>query len=269
MEKCRAKPFGRPMTDLADPRCTGPMGGHLMLTIIVSETLGTMMLTLLGCSVVANHLLKNTKGNTGGWLMISFGWGFAVYVGVAVAFRSGGHLNPAVTIGILVSGASHYGPHIPVTFGNTIAYFVGEMCGAFIGAVLCWLAYKQHFDRTDVAADKLAVFSTAPQYRAYRWNVLTEAIGTFVLVYVVLVFGKTPLGLGPLAFALVVVVIGVSLGGPTGYAINPARDLGPRIAHATLPLKGKNGSDWSYAWVPVVGPLVGATAAALLARLAT
>ena len=240
-----------------------------MLTIIASETLGTMMLTLLGCSVVANQLLKNTKGHLGGWLMISFGWGLGVLVGVYVAFKSGGHLNPAVTVGILMSGASEYAPYVSVTFAHTIAYFIGEFLGAFIGGVLTWLAYKQHFDRSEVAAEKLAVFSTGPQYRSYRWNLVTEVIGTFVLVYVVLVYGKTPSGLGPLSVALVVVAIGVSLGGPTGYAINPARDLGPRIAHAVLPLKDKGGNDWSYSWVPVLGPLVGALLAAVISQIAT
>lgn len=239
-----------------------------MWTIIVSETLGTMMLTLLGCTVVANHLLKNTKGHAGGWLLISFGWGLAVFAGVYVAFNSGGHINPAVTMGILVNGASQYASGIPVTFGNTIAYLIGEFVGAFVGAVLCWLAYKQHFDASEVAAEKLAVFSTGPQYRSYLWNFVTEVIATFVLVYVVLVYGKTPSGLGPLAVALVVVGIGASLGGPTGYAINPARDLGPRIAHAILPIKGKGRNDWGYAWIPVAGPLVGGVIAGLLARVA-
>jgi glycerol uptake facilitator protein len=240
-----------------------------MWTIIVSETLGTMMLTLLGCTVVANHLLKNSKGQGGGWLLISFGWGLAVFVGVYAAFASGAHINPAVTVGILSSGAATYAPGIPVTVAHTFAYFIGEFGGGFVGAVLCWLAYKQHFDRHEVAVEKLAVFSTMPQYRHYAWNMVTETIATFVLVYIILVFGQTPSGLGPLAVALLVVAIGASLGGPTGYAINPARDLSPRIAHALLPIRGKGDSDWAYAWVPVLGPLVGASIAGLLARVVT
>lgn len=240
-----------------------------MWKIILSETVGTMLLTLLGCSVVANNLLKNTKGHADGWLLICFGWGLGVFAGVYAAFHSGGHINPAVTVGILVSGASSYAPGIPVTFANTIAYFVGEFVGAFLGAVLTWLAYREHFQRTEAPADKLAVFSTGPQYRSYPWNFLTEVVATFVLVYVVLVYGHTPSGLGPLGVALVVVGIGASLGGPTGYAINPARDHGPRIAHAALPIKGKGSSDWSYSWVPVAGPLVGGVLAALLSRVAT
>ncbi|MGW0227703.1 MIP/aquaporin family protein [Actinopolymorpha singaporensis] len=240
-----------------------------MWTIVVSETLGTMMLTLLGCSVAANVRLRNTFGHQGGWLLVSLGWGLGIFVGVYVAFASGAHLNPAVTFGILVDGAPSFAPGIPVTPLNTLAYLVGEFLGAFVGAVLCFLAYRLHFEHSEVGADKLAVFATAPRYRAYAWNVVTEAIATFVLVYVVLVFGRTPSGLGPLAVALVVVGIGVCLGGPTGFAINPARDLGPRFAHAVLPIKGKGESDWPYAWVPVVAPLVGGLVAGLLARAAS
>jgi glycerol uptake facilitator protein len=227
--------------------------------IFLSEVFGTMMLTLLGCGVVANVALKGTKGNAGGFLMVNWGWGFAVMAGVFVAAKSGAHLNPAVTLGIIASGAKEFVPGIPVDAGSIGTYFGGEMVGAFIGAVVCWLAYKQHFDAEPDAATKLGVFSTGPAVRSYGWNVVTEIIGTFVLVFVILLFGKNATYLGPLPVALLVVAIGASLGGPTGYAINPARDLGPRIAHALLPIRGKGSSDWSYSWVPIVGPLIGGT----------
>ena len=234
--------------------------------VFLSEVMGTMMLTLLGCGVVANVALKGTKGNAGGFLMVNWGWGLAVMSGVFVAARSGAHLNPAVTVGILSSGATDYAPNVPITLASTLTYFGAEMLGAILGAVVCWLAYKQHFDDEPDAATKLGVFSTGPAKRSYGWNVVTEVIGTFVLVFVILHFGGGVVGLGPLPVALLVVGIGASLGGPTGYAINPARDLGPRIAHALLPIKGKGASDWSYSWVPVVGPLVGGALGGLLAQ---
>ena len=234
--------------------------------IFLYEIMGTAMLTLLGCGVVANAILPKTKGNGGGWLLINFGWGLAVFAGVYVAFKTGAHINPAVTFGLLTSGAEFYDPNgaIPVNFGNTIAYIVAQMIGAFIGAVLAWLAHKQHFDEDAEPATKLAVFSTGAEIRNPLWNTITEILGTFVLVFVILQFGNTPSGLGPLAVALLVVGIGNSLGGPTGYAINPARDLGPRIAHAVLPIRGKGDSDWGYSWIPVIGPILGAVIAGLL-----
>ena len=235
--------------------------------IFLSEVVGTALLTLLGCGVVANVVLGKNKGFGGGFLMINFGWGLAVFAGVTAAYYSGAHLNPAVTLGLVASGAD-----LSVT--EVFVYLGAELLGAFIGAVLCWVAYKQHFDAEEDPASKLGVFSTGPAIRSYGWNFITEVIGTFVLVFVVIGFGRvgdpdlsTPAGLaalGALPVALLVVGIGASLGGPTGYAINPARDLGPRIAHAFLPIKGKGSSDWSYAWVPVVGPLVGGALAALL-----
>lgn len=231
--------------------------------VFLSEIMGTMMLTLLGCGVVANVALRGTKGNAGGFLMVNFGWGLAVMAGVFVAAKSGAQLNPAVTIGVLVSGAKEFAPGVAVNAGSVFTSLGGEMVGAIIGAVICWLAYKQHFDAEPDAAAKLGVFSTGPAIRNYGWNVVTEIIGTFVLVFVILLFGKSAAGLGPLPVALLVVGIGASLGGPTGYAINPARDLGPRIAHAFLPIKGKGSSDWSYAWVPVVGPLIGGVLAGI------
>lgn len=241
-----------------------------------SEIAGTAMLLLLGAGVVANVILPRTKGFGGGWLLINFGWGLGVFAGVYVAFKSGAHLNPAVTVGLLTADQPFFqvtGPEgmvtatINPTFGNALWYILAQLIGAFLGAVLAYLAYKKHFDQEADPGVKLGVFSTGPELRSYGWNFVTEAIATFVLVFVVLAFGPTPSGLGPLAVALLVVGIGASLGGPTGYAINPARDLGPRIAHAVLPIPGKGSSDWSYAWVPVLGPLVGGVLAGLLGQV--
>ncbi|MFT4147497.1 MAG: MIP/aquaporin family protein [Micrococcaceae bacterium] len=240
---------------------------YKFMDIFFSELAGTFMLTLLGCGVVANVALAKTKGFNGGTLMVNFGWGVAVFIGVYIAFKSGGHLNPAVTLGKLVSGAKEFAPGVPVTAGNFFIYIAGEMIGAFLGAVACWVAYRDHFDAEEDPAAKLGVFATGPAIRNYTWNFITEVIATFVLVIWVLLSDKTPSQLGPLAVAFVVVGIGASLGGPTGYAINPARDLGPRIAHAVLPIKGKGGSDWEYSWVPIAGPLVGAILAGLVYHL--
>lgn len=258
-----------------------------------SELLGTAMLVVLGTGVVANVLLVRSKGFDGGWLLINVGWGFGVLAGVYVAFKSGGHLNPAVTVAILVSGAQEYAPGVAVGPASTLAYVGGQFAGAFLGACATYLAYKNHFDAEGDDNKKLWVFSTAPQFRNYGWNFVTEVIATFVLVMVVLSLGHTPNTPGPIAAALLVVGIGASLGGPTGYAINPARDLGPRIAHALLvaprrvaapvgagrtdpsssevltatePVRSRASSDWAYSWVPVVGPLVGAVLAGLLAQ---
>jgi glycerol uptake facilitator protein len=229
-------------------------------TIFVSEVTGTAMLLLLGCGVVATAILKGSKGEGGGWLLINFGWGLAVFCGVYVAFRSGAHLNPAVTLALNITGN--------ITFAQSLVYYAAELVGAFIGAIIAWLAFKEHFDTEEDAGKKLAVFSTGPAIRNYAWNTLTEIIGTFVLIFVILISGGTAGGgatdfMRPLFVALIVVSIGASLGGPTGYAINPARDLGPRIAHAILPIRGKGGSDWAYSWVPVVGPMIGGALGAL------
>lgn len=233
----------------------------------LSELAGTAMLILLGCGVVANVVLAKTKGFGGGFLMINWGWGLAVFAGVLVSAYSGAILNPAVGIGLLIAEK--------IDFTQFAVATGAELLGAILGAVLCWLAYKQHFDEESDPASKLAVFSTGPAMRSYGWNLITEIIGTFVLVFAIFAFADygdinvgVPGGLGPLTalpVALVVVSIGASLGGPTGYAINPARDLGPRIAHAILPIKGKGSSDWAYSWVPVAGPLIGGAIAALAA----
>jgi len=235
-------------------------------TVFISELAGTAMLLLFGCGVVANVALAKTKGAGGGFLLVNFGWGIGVFAGVYVAFRSGAHLNPAVTFGLLANGVDEYAPGVDVNFGSTLVYLAAQLLGAFLGAVVAWLAYRQHFDDTEDPAAQLGVFSTGPAIRNPLWNTVTEVIGTFVLVFVVILFGSTPSGLGPLAVALLVVGIGASLGGPTGYAINPARDLGPRIAHFVLPMRGKGDSDWGYAWVPVVGPIIGGVLAGLVAN---
>ena len=235
--------------------------------VFLSELVGTAMLVLLGCGVVANVALAKNKGLNGGFLMVNFGWGLAVFAGVIVAYASGAHLNPAVTLGLVANGATEFGnpafgTGVPVDVLSVLTYIGAQLLGAFLGAVVAWLAYKQHFDAEPEPANKLGVFSTGPAIRSYGWNLVTEIIGTFVLVFVVIGFGRQGdasglAALGALPVALLVVGIGASLGGPTGYAINPARDLGPRIAHAILPIAGKGGSDWSYSWVPVVGPIIG------------
>jgi glycerol uptake facilitator protein len=230
------------------------------LSIIGAETIGTAILILLGDGVVAGVLLNKSKGQNAGWVVITFGWGFAVMAGVfAVGQFSGAHLNPAVTFGNAVIGNTPW--------ADVPKYLIGEFLGAFIGAVLVFLAYLPHWGETEDPGLKLAVFSTGPAIRNPPANVLTEVIGTFMLVFGILAFlaNKATAGdaLFPLLVGLLVVGIGMSLGGPTGYAINPARDLAPRIAHAILPIPGKGPSDWGYAWVPVVGPIIGGILGAL------
>jgi glycerol uptake facilitator protein len=231
----------------------------------LSEFLGTAVLLLLGAGVVANVILPKTKGFGGGWLLINFGWGLGVFTAVYVAFKSGAHLNPAVTLGIWAAGKDEFAPGIEVNAANGFMYITAQFAGAAVGAALAYLAYKKHFDEDADPGVKLGVFSTGPELRSYGWNFVTEVIATFVLVFWVVISGNTPAQIGPLGVALVVVAIGASIGGPTGYAINPARDLGPRIAHALLPIRGKGSSDWSYAWVPVLGPAVGGILGGLLA----
>ena len=230
--------------------------------VFASEAFGTFLLILLGCGVVAGVALPTSKAKDGGWIVVTMGWGLAVFVGVYAAYATGAHLNPAVTIGLAVAGRD-LAEGIPASATNIVVYCAAQMVGAVLGAAAVWLSYKKQFDQKADAATKLGVFSTGPAVRSYGWNVVTEAVGTFVLLAWIIASGKTPSGLGPLAVALVIAVIGLSLGGPTGYAINPARDLGPRITHTLLPIPGKGGSDWAYSWVPVVGPIVGAVAAGL------
>jgi glycerol uptake facilitator protein len=225
----------------------------------VAEIIGTMILILLGDGVVANVVLGRTKGQASGWIVITTGWAMAVAMAVyAVGRISGAHINPAVTIALAAVGK--------FPWSDVPLYIVGQFIGAFIGAVLVWLAYYPHWAETPDPALKRAVFCTAPNIRNYPLNFITEVIGTFMLVFGVLaiVANNLPAGWVPLLVGFLVWAIGLSLGGPTGYAINPARDLGPRIAHAVLPIPGKGDSDWGYSWVPVVGPIVGGLIGALL-----
>jgi glycerol uptake facilitator protein len=232
----------------------------------LAELLGTMLLIILGDGVVANVVLNKTKGQNSGWIVITAGWAFAVTVAVyAVGTFSGAHLNPAVTIGLASIGK--------FAWASVPAYIAAQMLGAMLGATIVWLAYLPHWAVTESPASKLAVFCTAPAIRNPISNLVTEIIGTAVLVLGVLTV-LTPknlnpdygwhVGLGPALVGIIVWAIGLSLGGPTGYAINPARDLGPRIAHALLPVAGKGNSDWSYAWIPVAGPIIGGLIAAFL-----
>lgn len=226
---------------------------------LAGEFIGTMLLVLLGDGVVANVLLQKTKGHSAGWIVITLGWGMAVFVGVlATAKLSGAHLNPAVTLGLAAAGK----------FDGDVAGYMGmQMLGACLGAGLVWLQYMSHFDATSDPDAQLGVFCTGPAIRSRGLNLISETIGTFVLVFAALSISSTKEGLGSLdalPIALVVLAIGLSLGGTTGYAINPARDLGPRIMHAILPIRGKRDSDWGYAWVPVCGPFIGAVIAAVI-----
>jgi glycerol uptake facilitator protein len=225
-----------------------------------AEVIGTMLLVLFGDGAVAACLLKRTKAENGGWIVITTGWALGVAVAVyAVGRISGAHLNPAVTLGLAVSGKFPWSD-VPV-------YIFAQFIGAFLGALLVWLAYLPHWAQTEDKGLKLAVFSTAPAIRHFPANLLTEIIGTFVLVFGVMAISANAApaqsGLTPLLVGFLVWGIGLSLGAPTGYAINPARDLGPRLAHALLPIADKGGSDWGYSWVPVVGPVVGGVIGAI------
>ncbi|TPE41055.1 MIP/aquaporin family protein [Pontibacter mangrovi] len=235
------------------------------MSAFTAEFIGTMLLILLGNGVVANVVLKGTKGSNGGWIVITTGWALSVFSGVVIAGPySGAHLNPAVTLALALAGK----------FGweGVGSYILAQMLGAMTGALLVWLMYRPHFDATEDGEAKLACFCTGPAIRHRASNVFSEALGTFVLIFVIFYFTnpelgneKTPIGMGSLGaipVAFLVWAIGLSLGGTTGYAINPARDLGPRLVHALMPIKNKCHSDWSYAWVPLVGPVAGAAVAA-------
>ena len=233
--------------------------------VYIFEFIGTAMLILIGNGVVANLVLKGTKGSDLGWTGISLAWGIAVFIGVFISGDvSGAHLNPAVTLGLATAGK--------FSWSLVPGYMIAQVLGAMMGNLLVWLTYKKQYDATDDQGAILATFSTAPAIRSPFWNMVTEIIGAFALVFgVFYIAGGTvanePIKLGALdalPVALLVMGIGYGLGGPTGYAINPARDLGPRIMHALLPLKGKGSSDWGYAWVPIVGPLIGGALAALV-----
>lgn len=219
-----------------------------------AEVIGTLLMVLLGDGVVAGVLLAKSKAEKSGWIVITTGWAMAVAVGVyAVGRISGAHLNPAITVSYALVGR--------FPWSHVLPYVAGQLIGAFLGAVLVWIAYFAHWGATEDKQSKLLVFSTVPAIRCFPANVATEIIGTFVLVFGCLALGANNTanqsGLTPLLVGFLVWAIGLGLGGPTGYAINPARDLAPRIAHAILPVSGKGTSDWSYSWVPIVGPLIG------------
>ena len=226
---------------------------------IIGELIGTLVLVLLGNGVVANVLLKNSKGENGGWMVITAGWAFAVTIGIFVAQKFGSpdaHLNPAVTLALAVKTGD---------FSNVLPFIAVQMLGAIIGAILVWLVYFPHWSLTTDQGTKLAAFCNAPAVRNTPSNLVAEVIGTAILVVgVVSLYSQSGSGVAPFLVGILVWSIGLSLGGPTGYAINPARDLGPRIAHAILPIAGKGGNDWGYAWIPVAGPLVGGVLGGIL-----
>lgn len=236
---------------------------------LLAELFGTTILVVLGDGVVANVVLHHTKGYNSGWIVITAGWAFAVTIAVyCVNSISGAHINPAVTIALASIGA--------FSWASVPGYIAAQIAGGFLGGVIVWLQYLPHWGATPDAETKLAVFSTTPAIRRSGANLVAEVIGTFVLVVALLAVlspgnfvpgSDLAKGFGPMLVGVIVAAIGLSLGGPTGYAINPARDLGPRIAHAVLPIAGKGGSDWSYAWIPIVGPTVGGVLGALVYQL--
>ena len=230
------------------------------MSAFVAEIIGTAMILLFGCGVVAGVLLDKSKSNGGGWIVITFSWAIGVIFGVYAAGQfSGAHLNPAVTIALAVAGK--------FSWSLVPTYIAGQFIGAMLGALLVYLAYLPHWKETKDAGLKLAVFSTGPAIRHTASNLICEFISTFVLMFVIMVIGanKYAEGVGPVVVGILILGMGLSFGGPTGYALNPARDLGPRIMHALLPINGKGDSDWSYAWIPVVAPICGAVSAALIA----
>jgi len=245
--------------------------------IALSELAGTGVLLALGVGVGANLALPATGGRAGGNLMGAVGWSLGVFAGVVVGARSGAHLNPAVTLGMIASGAEELAPGVPVSAWAVSAYLIGQLVGAVLGSAVAWAAYRQHLDAAvgaqaaTLAAPRrsptLGIFATGPGIRSWPHNLLTETVATFLLVLVLLSLAETPSALGPLGAALVVLGVGLGMGGPTGWAINPARDLGARLAHALLPIRGKGGSDWGYAWVPVVGPTLGGVLGGIAAAL--
>ncbi len=239
------------------------------MTPFIAEIIGTVFLILLGNGVVANVVLTNTKGNNSGWIVITTGWALAVFIAVVIAGPySGAHLNPAVSVGLAIAGK--------FSWGLVPTYILGQFIGAMLGAFFVWLMYKDHYNATKDAGLMQATFCTAPAIRNTVSNLFSEVVGTFVLIFVIFYFSNPEITSGPLKIAMglgsvgaipvafLVWAIGLSLGGTTGYAINPARDLGPRMVHAILPIPGKASNNWGYAWIPVAGPLIGAALAAAL-----
>ncbi len=230
------------------------------MNVYIAEMIGTALLITLGNGVVANVILDKTKGNNGGLIAITFGWAMAVFIAVlTTANISGAHLNPAITIALATIGKFDWAL-VP-------GYLFAQLIGSMIGSLFVWMIYRQHFDETKDAATKLACFSTGPSIRNAEHNFITELLATFIFMFTILFITKSTNSLGSLdalPVALVVLGVGLSLGGPTGYAINPIRDLGPRIMHSILPIKGKGSSDWKYSWIPAFGPIAGAIMAALL-----
>jgi glycerol uptake facilitator protein len=236
---------------------------------LLAELFGTAILIILGDGVVANVILQRSKGYGSGWIVITSGWALAVTIAVyCVNSISGAHLNPAVTIALATTGT--------FPWARVPGYIAAQIAGGFLGGVIVWLTYLPHFAATPDAETKLSVFSTIPAIRKYGANLVAEIIGGFMLVFALLAVispgnfvpgSELAKGFGPVLVGVIVAAIGLSLGGPTGYAINPARDLGPRIAHAVLPIAGKGGSDWAYAWIPIVGPIIGGALGAILYHL--
>ena len=241
-----------------------------MEKVLIYEIIGTAILIIMGGGVVANSIMKKSKAEGAGWVNITFGWGLGVFIAVIVAGpHSGAHINPAVTIGLATAGL--------FPWASVPGYVIAQIIGGFLGGCIVYLVFKTHFDVTDNPDGKLAVFSTMPAIPHKFYNMVSEIVGTFILIFVIFYIAEPQFvaamidgevvglgSLGALPVALLVVGIGMSLGGPTGYAINPARDLGPRIAHYVLPINGKGSSGWHYAWVPILGPVIGAVLAAVL-----
>jgi glycerol uptake facilitator protein len=236
----------------------------ISMSPFLGEFVGTALLIIMGDGVVANVVLNKTKGQNSGWIVITFGWAMAVFLGVYASTKlgGGGHLNPAVSLALAAFG----------DFDSSLllTYIGAQLSGAILGSIIVWITYKQHFDETEDKDLKLAVFCTAPAIRSVGHNLITEIVGTFILLFAAMAISPATTSLGTLdalPVALLVLGIGLCLGGPTGYAINPARDLGPRIAHFLLPIGGKRDSDWSYSWIPVVGPIIGAMLAGFVFSL--
>lgn len=236
--------------------------------IFMSEFIGTAALLALGIGLNSNNALKETNGFKAGWVGACFGWGLAVCFAAFIGYSSGAHLNPAVTLAFALEG-QQFAPNVPISWAAGATYVAAQLCGAFVGAIIAFLAYQPYYARHNTPELSISLFATVPNIRSRRWAFVTETIGTMFLVTWLLVSGYTEHALGFLAVGLAIVAIGMGFGGPTGYAINPARDLGPRLAHWLLPIPNKGSSDWSYAWVPLIAPCVGAVLGVIIASAVT